>query len=747
MVGTHFAPKSEDEKFRQWLEGLAPQTPSPKIRGSIRDFRPIPNVPQEKLARPHGTQRSEATGVKGASTPDENDERMNGAKFPAERSISPNARARISRVAGWECDVDTWDQLYEALPQIMNSFSKRLGIAAFMKAFPFSLHDLVSSGDIITQMRFILQPSNFRPPDTVEHVGDMARRMTLSDKMKMWRRSLPEASSPFVMSGKSEFHMPRTEAEWVVSRFLKELSLHPVSPSDARSHVRIRELILEEFRFAPLEPLEAWMSPKTLAKTIGFTVLETESEAPWPHGPSAKNQGPSPVPSSREGLFSGQQAFRPPPKEASDCESDSSERPSVQDLSVETEELSISESSEDEIVRLQSPNDEVSPLVNTVAHRLLREYQERTSRASPLQIGNLAIPSAPTGQGSRAKRAFDDRQDDQEPDGDDWGKRPPRRQKLDTPDKGRPTTKSLACPFWKLSPSEHRACFKLTLDGISRVKQHLGRKHAPEFYCEYCMAVLPDKQAHQAHVEARACSYRACRFPGITHQQQRELSRRSKPNLSEPERWFAIWDIVFPDQPRPASPYIETDLSEDLCQFKEFAEAFGPAIVAAQMQLGLADAEPGEAAEEKSTHILEDAISRGLTLLFETWLAGRGGAPPPPPSQSSSPVQETAAPSGPSSSEDQPNSSSSHPTNLASSDGGFSIPTATDELQDSPSHLFPWGQWASSGQGGRSNHGSTSCPPAVVESDLEWLNQLGGETGGAGVYELGEGSDTWDLCY
>ncbi|SPQ24621.1 67585750-113b-4780-a839-bc8f1f764144 [Thermothielavioides terrestris] len=138
------------------------------------------------------------------------------------------------------------------------------------------------------------------------------------------------------------------------------------------------------------------------------------------------------------------------------------------------------------------------------------------------------------------------------------------------------------------------------LDGISRVKQHLSRKHAPEFYCEYCMAVLPNKQAHQAHVEARACSYRACRFPGITHQQQRELSRRSKPNLSEPERWFAIWDIVFPGRPRPASPYIDTDLSEDLCQFKEFAEAFGPAIVATQMQVRLADAEPGEAAEEEN---------------------------------------------------------------------------------------------------------------------------------------------------
>ncbi|KAL2258531.1 hypothetical protein VTK26DRAFT_8128 [Humicola hyalothermophila] len=319
--------------------------------------------------------------------------------------------------------------------------------------------------------------------------------------------------------------------------------------------------------------------------------------------------------------------------------------------SIETDILSIPDSPE--VVHSPPPSlrDVYQPLVNAVATRLLDEYRRlaislpmttcpTASSASSTDLGGLGdsrhsvlCASSPIqAWKTPQKRTNGDRGEEGESDEEERNRRPRKRQRPNSLANRKPT-RFLACPFWKLDPSEYRSCFKLALDGIARVKQHLSRKHAPEFYCEFCLEVLPDKDAHRRHVESRKCSYRSCKFSGITHQQQRELSRRSKPNMSESDRWFAVWDIVFPDKTRPASAYMDSDLSEDLCRFREFAQARGPAIVAAEMQaLHLApDAGP----------VLEGAISRGFERLFDTWLAERGS---PPGHQAASPITTDSSP-------------------------------------------------------------------------------------------------------
>ena len=331
-------------------------------------------------------------------------------------------------------------------------------------------------------------------------------------------------------------------------------------------------------------------------------------------------------------------------------------------VSLDSDLLSMSDNSEDMIVQQLDPEDTMSPIINTVVCRLVREYRRRgkvdafeksdsaavneftndngspgggggTSQASS---NSFCVPLAPNqvSQGSCRKRNRfgKDDDDDDDADGDESRRRQTKRPRPGDP--GR-SSKLLACPFWKLDPGKYSGCFRMTLKGISRVKQHLDRKHAPDFYCEFCLLISLDEESHQNHVKSRRCSFQSCEFTGITHYQRHQLSRKSKPNLSESDQWFAIWDIVFPEQPRPTSAYMDPDLSEDLCQFREYAQRLGPARLAEVMQAN-APVAALEMLQEEIGSILESVISQGLNTLFEDWLSSRASAPSIASSESSS---------------------------------------------------------------------------------------------------------------
>lgn len=59
----------------------------------------------------------------------------------------------------------------------------------------------------------------------------------------------------------------------------------------------------------------------------------------------------------------------------------------------------------------------------------------------------------------------------------------------------------------------------------------------------------------------RSCETRQFTFPGMTllqHEAIRSIPRSS----SHEERWFAMWDILFPGEPRPDSPYVDDPVEE-----------------------------------------------------------------------------------------------------------------------------------------------------------------------------------------
>lgn len=114
---------------------------------------------------------------------------------------------------------------------------------------------------------------------------------------------------------------------------------------------------------------------------------------------------------------------------------------------------------------------------------------------------------------------------------------------------------SFACPFWKRDPlhswSSSRSCCS-NHKRIRDVKQHIYRNHS------------------NRHVTDRTKRPNQDPSGGLTELQYLQLKGYSNRTTTKSEQWFAIWDIVFPDLPRPASPYVNHDLPGELDEYKKY---------------------------------------------------------------------------------------------------------------------------------------------------------------------------------
>lgn len=179
--------------------------------------------------------------------------------------------------------------------------------------------------------------------------------------------------------------------------------------------------------------------------------------------------------------------------------------------------------------------------------------------------------------GKRKRQDSEDRNSGDEKDGDEG--RAPTKKLIPRPSPNtRPTF--WACPFSKWKPLSYRKCCQYILKDVSRVKQHLRRYHERPSYCPICWKTFQDEEMFESHIQNRNCSPQPKRdVDGVTSVQQKKLERRSEKQLSKPEQWYAIYEILFPGQPHPESPYIDSGLSAELLSFEAFMETEGLAIV------------------------------------------------------------------------------------------------------------------------------------------------------------------------
>lgn len=129
-----------------------------------------------------------------------------------------------------------------------------------------------------------------------------------------------------------------------------------------------------------------------------------------------------------------------------------------------------------------------------------------------------------------------------------------------------PTGPFLACPLYKFNPIAHRGCLLANhLTSTSYVVQHVIRSHKKQpIHCPTCGVKFETRVDCNGHIRSERCSPQRFDHPGLTEDQWNVLqARRDRhPRLDEEARWFSLWDALFPETPRPASPFVLNEQQE-----------------------------------------------------------------------------------------------------------------------------------------------------------------------------------------
>ncbi|KAK1462075.1 hypothetical protein CMEL01_14042 [Colletotrichum melonis] len=145
-----------------------------------------------------------------------------------------------------------------------------------------------------------------------------------------------------------------------------------------------------------------------------------------------------------------------------------------------------------------------------------------------------------------------------------------------------------ACHFYAHDTVAHECCRHYKFDEVRDIKRHLteeGRgNHRQPIHCVICFSIFTTFAERSAHIRSQTCRPGVCDFDasGLNEDQIASI-RGLKKSRGEDEKefWFKIWDIVFPDQQRPASPY--SDDVDELATRRRVA----PRMVVGIQQLGL----------------------------------------------------------------------------------------------------------------------------------------------------------------
>lgn len=131
-------------------------------------------------------------------------------------------------------------------------------------------------------------------------------------------------------------------------------------------------------------------------------------------------------------------------------------------------------------------------------------------------------------------------------------------------------SRNLACHFYKRFPTQFTRCmYRNQLTSTSFAVQHLRRAHMQHIRCSNCnrgFGSVAEADGHQKTCrEARPVrKVRDNGHQGLDSRQLAELRCRPRRGLTEEQRWFDIWDALFPGVDRPDTPYISRPEDEIL---------------------------------------------------------------------------------------------------------------------------------------------------------------------------------------
>lgn len=178
------------------------------------------------------------------------------------------------------------------------------------------------------------------------------------------------------------------------------------------------------------------------------------------------------------------------------------------------------------------------------------------------------------GQGRRGKKRNHAASDVMSSDHESQQSRPRKQRTEDRP------RVILACPFYKWDPARYRNCRRILLTKISYVKQHILRAHRMPPHCQICNGSFQTDEQLRQHVRSMTCERRPYAPPdGVTEERMIQLRSRVNQKNSLENQWYEVFDILFPGSARPASVYLDPELSQDLDEFVNFLTTQGPGII------------------------------------------------------------------------------------------------------------------------------------------------------------------------
>ncbi|KAK0648443.1 hypothetical protein B0T16DRAFT_455921 [Cercophora newfieldiana] len=179
--------------------------------------------------------------------------------------------------------------------------------------------------------------------------------------------------------------------------------------------------------------------------------------------------------------------------------------------------------------------------------------------------------------------------------------------------------RTLACPFSKRYPKEHSDCQRYRLRRPKDALQHVKRRHSQKLVCTRCGArfdLLP------AFSETRDPTVGSC-IPsgdlpiGIASQHHVDALGHTSENWvirgkDADEQWMCLWDKLFPDAQRPASPYLESRQEEMASELSYFWTQNSPRITAEVVEM----MKPTWTADDGDTARAFDLFLHHLLLRF-----------------------------------------------------------------------------------------------------------------------------------
>lgn len=175
-------------------------------------------------------------------------------------------------------------------------------------------------------------------------------------------------------------------------------------------------------------------------------------------------------------------------------------------------------------------------------------------------------------QRASSKRKHSKEANDENGD-DDKRKKGSRATRSSSSSKESDDLRLFACPFYKRRPHTYQKCRHKELTAVSRVKQHLSRQHQIPIRCLRCNLQFEDEQGLEDHAQQRpSCDPQPRKvWEGVTRAQSILLQTRSDRKKTPEDQWYDVYKILFPNEPLPESPYMDSIQAQMLQGFYDYA--------------------------------------------------------------------------------------------------------------------------------------------------------------------------------